>query len=296
MASTLINILLVISPLLVGGIIAALNSDKANAATEQAEARVRAWRDRALASRSSFVSILWAPLLKVIVKFFDWTDSFSHRGLKNGVRIAAVLYAIGIWLLLIYTAIVIAIAILIIIGIIKLLSVIAENAIESAEGEASTESNQTSHRVHATPPGDLKSRAGNSIRINQDTGVVEEEALFGWKAVVNSGGNRERVDPETGVRQEEGAFGWKPKLSNDGDQERVNLETGIHEKEGVFGWKAKVYSNGDQERLNPETGIREKDDLFGWRSKPDSHGNRERVNSENGVVEEETLFGWRPKR
>ncbi len=296
MTSRILNILLVISPLLVGAIIAALNSDKANAATEQAEARVRAWRDRALASHSNLVSILWAPLLKVIVKFFDWTDGFSHRGLKNGVRIAAVLYVIGIWLLLIYAAIVIALAILMIIGVIKLLNVITENLNESSEGEVATKNNRKSRRIHATPPSDLKSRSGNSIRINQDTGVVEEETLFGWKAVVNSSGNRERVDPETGARQEEGAFGWKPKLSKNGDQERVNLETGIYEKEGFFGWKANVDSNGNQERLNPETGIREKDTLFGWRSKLDSHGNRERVNPENGVIEEETLFGWRPKR
>lgn len=294
MASRLLNILLVISPLIIGAIIAFLNSDKANGATEQAEARVRAWRNRALASHSNFVSIVWAPLLKVIVKFFDWTDGFSHRGLKNGVRIAAVLYVIGIWLLLIYTAIVIAIAVLVIIGIIKLLSAMAENAGESSE-ESDPESNQPRHRVRATPPSDLKSRSGNSIRVNQDTGVVEEEGVFGWKAVLNANGNRERVDPETGVRQEEGFFGWNNRLGNDGDQERVNLETGIHEKAGFFGWSAKVDSHGDQERLNPETGIREEDGLLGWRPKPNSHGNRERVNSESGVVEEETLLGWRPK-
>jgi hypothetical protein len=103
------NMLLWFVPLLIGGIVAAINKDPVNTMTEGIEARFRGWQRKA-AERDGFLfRYILNPLLWTIVKFFDWTDGFSHRGLKNGVRVATTLYLIALWLLLLYSAILIAI-------------------------------------------------------------------------------------------------------------------------------------------------------------------------------------------
>ena len=108
-----INSLIWISPLLAGGIIAAINANSVNDATEKAEAWTRRTQTSVSARRNWFFRYIINPLLWTIVKFCDWTDSFAHRGLKNGVRVAATLYAIAAWCFFIYAAFVIAVALVI---------------------------------------------------------------------------------------------------------------------------------------------------------------------------------------
>lgn len=108
-----INILILISPLLVGGIIAAINANSVNGATEKVEAWSRRTQTKVSTKSGWFYRYIINPLLWTIVKFSDWTDSFTHRGLKNGVRVAATLYFIATWCFLIYMAAVIAIVLVI---------------------------------------------------------------------------------------------------------------------------------------------------------------------------------------
>ncbi len=61
------------------------------------------------------------PVLYVIVKFSDWTDSFTNRGLKNGTRVTIILYLVGFWIFILLTLLLEAIKLLIIVGIIYVL-------------------------------------------------------------------------------------------------------------------------------------------------------------------------------
>jgi hypothetical protein len=108
-----INFLLWILPLLIGGIIAAINSDSVNETTEKAESWTRRTQTNVSARNSWFYQYITNPVLWTIVKFCDWTDSFTHRGLKNGVRVAATLYLIAAWCFLIYAAFMIAVFLII---------------------------------------------------------------------------------------------------------------------------------------------------------------------------------------
>jgi hypothetical protein len=124
-----------VSPLIIGGIIAAANSEDINEGTEKAEAWIRQSQSNSSKKKHSLNRYLINPVLYTLVWFSDWTDSFTHRGVKNGVRVAATLYIIAAWCFLIYTAFMIAI-ILIIAGVViyvwyKILGVVFKVAVSS---------------------------------------------------------------------------------------------------------------------------------------------------------------------
>lgn len=86
-----------LSPLIIGVVIAALNKDEINNFTESIEAGIRKRQDSASQSTGWLYRIVVNPFFLVLVKFSDFTDSFTHRGLKNGTRVAATLYFIAGW-------------------------------------------------------------------------------------------------------------------------------------------------------------------------------------------------------
>lgn len=114
--TTLITILLA-SPLVIGGIIAAVNSDGMNNATEKAEAWIRRTQSKISSKKGWFYGYILNPILWLIVKFSDWTDDFKHQGLKNGTRVAATLYLIATWCFLLYVAFMVVL-IVVIVGVI----------------------------------------------------------------------------------------------------------------------------------------------------------------------------------
>lgn len=95
MTQETINILLLITPLVIGGIIAVINADEVNNATEKAEAWVRKTQTNLGTKKGWFSRYITNPVLWMIVKFSDWTDGFEHRGLKNGTRVTATLYLLA---------------------------------------------------------------------------------------------------------------------------------------------------------------------------------------------------------
>jgi len=116
-----INIILLLSPLIIGGIVAAVNTDGMNITTEKAESWVR--RNQSIISNKSgwFFNYILNPVLWLIVKFSDWTDSFSHRGLKNGTRVASTLYLIAAWCFLLYVAFMVVLVVIITIAILYII-------------------------------------------------------------------------------------------------------------------------------------------------------------------------------
>lgn len=103
------NIILLFAPVAIGGILAAINADGLNETTERIEAWTRQRQQRSSSSTGSFSKYVANPLLWSVVRFYDWTDGFSHRGLKNGTRVAVTLYLIAAWLFILYSAVKIAI-------------------------------------------------------------------------------------------------------------------------------------------------------------------------------------------
>jgi hypothetical protein len=97
MNSATINLLIWILSLIIGGIIAAINSNRVNDATEKVEAWIGGYRQIFPPKVIGYTAIFLIPLLWVIVKFSEWTDSFTHNGLKSGVRVAVSLYLITAW-------------------------------------------------------------------------------------------------------------------------------------------------------------------------------------------------------
>lgn len=130
MTQATMSVLLLLLPLFIGGIIAAINANKVNDATESAETRLRGWQRSWAVRTGFFFHFVLNPLVWAIVKFSDWTDGFAHRGVKNGTRVAATLYLIALWLFLIYAAVIIVIAVVILIVVIY----IATSALSSSGG------------------------------------------------------------------------------------------------------------------------------------------------------------------
>ena len=113
-----INILIWISPLIIGGIIAAVNAESVNENTEKAEWWIRRIQSKVSTKSSWYNSYIINPILWLIVKFSDWTDSFIHRGLKNGVRVAATLYLIASWAYIILASFMIIVSLAIVVAVI----------------------------------------------------------------------------------------------------------------------------------------------------------------------------------
>jgi len=255
MTQDTLNTMIFISPLIAGGIIAAINGESINDATEKAESWARRTQSNVSSKTGWFYGYIINPILWLIVKFSDWTDSFSHRGLKNGARVAAALYLIAAWCLILYLAVMAAVMLVITGVIIYILFQILINSNEDVK-----KSYEKGRRIIGS------TGAGN--RINQDTGVIQKEGLFGYNDT------DQRIDPKTGKVQKEGIFGW-----NDSDT-KIDQETGIIQKEGLFGY------NDTDTRIHPETGVIQQRGTFGWQDTD------ERISPETGRRQKQGLLGW----
>lgn len=250
-----LSIFLWLAPLLIGGIIAIINSEGANEATEKAEAWLRRAYANAARKRSWFTRIFIQPLLWVVVKFNDGTDSLPHRGLKNGIRIATVFYFLALWVFILLNILSILIPLAVVIAIIYFgLKYWLQNDTNARQGY------ETARRILGTSePG---------TRVHPETGVIQKRGFFGWEDT------DERVNPETGQYQERGMFGW------DDSDTRVNQETGVIQERGFLG-----YDDTDI-RINPETGVIQKRGVFGW------DDTEERIDPQTGKHQKRGMFGW----
>jgi Na+-transporting methylmalonyl-CoA/oxaloacetate decarboxylase gamma subunit len=122
------NVFMLLAPLLLGGLIAAINANQVNDATESAEAKVRGWQSRTSVQTGFFSKYVLNPPLWLIVKFCDWTDGFAHRGAKNGTRVAATMYLVGLWLLILYAAVIVVITLVILIVVIYIVAKILSSS------------------------------------------------------------------------------------------------------------------------------------------------------------------------
>jgi len=107
-----INIILLIAPLLIGAVIAAVNAEDLNDLFDRLEAWLRRRKQRTAEQKGWFSKKVIAPLLWSVVAVCDWTTGFLHRGLKTGVRVTAILYVVAVWLLLLYVALIVVLVIL----------------------------------------------------------------------------------------------------------------------------------------------------------------------------------------
>lgn len=107
------RILLFLAPLAIGGIIAIANSDDVSEISEKVESWIRKNQQKSSTGTGWFQKYFVNPVLWLLVKFSDETDDFTHRGMKNGVRIAATLYLFALWLYLLLALMAIALYILI---------------------------------------------------------------------------------------------------------------------------------------------------------------------------------------
>jgi hypothetical protein len=255
MTKETLNILFLLSPLLIGGIIAIINIDEVNDSTEKAEEWTRKTQSKVSIKNGWFSRYISNPILWIIVKFSDWTDDFTHRGLKNGIRVAATLYLIGVWLYLLFFAFMVIVTLAIIAVVIYIVFKVLLNTNDDVK-----QSYEKGRRIVGA--------AGSGKRVNPNTGVIQKDGIFGWADT------DQRIDPETGLVQTKGVIGW-----ND-TETRINQETGNIQKEGVFGY------NDTDTRINPETGVIQKNGILGW-SDTD-----ERINPETGRHQKNGMLGW----
>jgi len=113
MTKETLNTILFITPLVIGGIIAAINAESANLTIENAVAWTRKTQTKTSIKKDWFSRLIANPILWIIVRLSDSTEDFSNRGIKNGMRIAATLYIIAAWCYILYTALIIAVVIVI---------------------------------------------------------------------------------------------------------------------------------------------------------------------------------------
>ena len=142
-----IGILILISPLVIGGIIAAINSTAINKATESVEAATRSRQNKTAAGNSKLSRYVTNPILYAIVLFCNWTDGFKHRGLKNGARVAVTLYLIAAWVWLLYLALV-----LVVIGTIIYIAILIMSNKNSNDTESSFNSGKNFYSSNESEP------------------------------------------------------------------------------------------------------------------------------------------------
>jgi hypothetical protein len=252
-------LILGLSPLVIGGIIAAVNSLAVNNSTEKIEAWARKQQSSAATKKGWLSRYIINPILWLLVKFFNWTDSFTHRGIKNGVRVAATLYLIAAWCFLLYLAFMVALVVVISGVIIYIFYKVVFTMLLNSNPDFKKGYN-ASKKIFG-PVGDNK-------RINQETGMIQEKGMFGWSDT------NQKIDRETGHIQEKGMFGW------DDTKTKVDQETGVIQKKEFWG-----YDDTDT-RINPETGVIQKKGLIGW------DDTDERVEPETGKHQKKGLLGW----
>lgn len=251
-----LRILLGLSPLIVGIIVGAINSEVVNTASEKFELWFRKNQSSVSKKKNWFSRYIINPVLFVIVKFSDWTDDFQHRGVKNGTRVTVTVYLIAFWIGILYALLTLAIKLVIMGAIIYVLIRLFFSSADNSSVDYESNS-----RVIGP--------AGNGQRINRETGVIEKEGLLGWN---NTG---TRVNPETGEIQKEGFINWNDTGTS------INQETGIIQEEGLLAKKDTGM------RINPETGIIQKYGLLGWVDTD------ERIDPKSGKRQKDGFLGWK---
>jgi hypothetical protein len=247
--------ILLFGPLVIGAIVALINSEGVNNTTEKAEAWTRKKQSNSATKKNWFTKFIINPVLWLIVKFSNWTDGFAKRGIKNGVRVALTLYLIIAWCYLIYLAVLAIIFIVITIAIIYVVFKVLINSDPDVK-----RGYDASQRIFGSV------RRGK--RVNPETGRIQEEGLIGWKDT------DQRIDPDTGNLQEEGFIGWKDTGT------RINQETGNIQREGFLGYE------DSETRVNPETGIIQRKGFIGWEDTD------ERIDPNTGRHQKKGLLGW----
>lgn len=244
-------------PAVVGSLVAVVNSRGINAATDGAEAWIRArerdWHD----ADGKVRRYLLQPLLLSMTRFADWTDGIAHSGLKNGLRVTASLYAVVAWLLLMYVAV--QVAVVVALTIIGLMAITYALSSGDESGAESTTASRVERVIALVPPGH---------RVDPTTGRIQKEGLVGWHDTDR------RVDPMSGNVQREGFLGWADTGL------RIDPTSGVVEDEGLLGYRAM------EQRIDPEHGVIQEEGILGWRDTD------ERINPETGRRQRRGLFGW----
>ncbi len=158
MSQERVMVLLLVSPLLVGAIIAVVNARAINGATERAESVIRGWQRRIAASGAWYSRFLLHPLLRAVVAFCDWTDRLTHLGLKNGTRVAATLYLIAFWLIALYIAVMIVLGLVALAVSLWVVFKVLENSGSTSDAKAPARERQSTGGSFATKCGSCGSR------------------------------------------------------------------------------------------------------------------------------------------
>ena len=213
------SILLLLSPFIVGGIIAAINNDSINAKTENIEYWFRK-KKSGNRERSGYSRFIVNPIYYILVKFADWTDSLNHRGLKNGVRVALTLALVLIWIGLLIYATVMIIALVVVFYLYKI-------AFSMIFGESTNST--SSQSPHLDQRGkDMYKNDGwfgekKEGRIDEGGNVYKQDGWFGEKKTG-------RIDDDGKVFKKEGLFGEK-------ETGHITEDGNVYKKEGLFGEK-----------------------------------------------------------
>ncbi len=232
------SILLLVTPIVIGGLVAVINSKGLNGTIEKIETWVRRWQQGTAQKRGRFSKYIINPILWTIIKFCDWTNDIAHRGLKNGLRVTTTLYAVAVWLLILYVA---SIVVVVIIGMIVVLWVLGlilkfKDIIDGTEPGRDS-SNNTRRGMHDGYSEEKETLVGKEYTQyydkNGNTIATEEvkERLFGGKYVqcYDKDGN------EIGTKElKEKFFGGKYVQQNDEDGNEVGTS---ETKEKFFGGK-----------------------------------------------------------
>lgn len=254
------NIILLATPVAIGGLTAAINAKGINDTTEKVEAWTRKRQQRTSTSSGWFSSYIVNPILWIIVKFCDWTDGFTHQGLKSGVRIAAALYLIAAWLFILYVAfmIVAMVAITIVILYVVLNVVLKSAAGSNDNAQERSDTNDTRRNMQSGRSEKKEKLFGGEYTQYYDESGNEvataevKEKLFGGKFVQYFDKNGDEIG--TGELKEK-LFGGEYVQQYDEDRNK----TGTSEaKEKLFGGKYTQHYDEDGDK----SGTSEKKEKF----------------------------------
>lgn len=236
-----LNWILAATPLVVGGVIAAVNLDASNAVTERVEAWARARYERTSERPGWFLRYVVNPLLWMIVTFCAWTDGFTHRGIKNGTRVAAALYLVTAWLFFLYIAVMVIIAIALVVAAIWVVLKVLAGASTPSDSEDDRLSGYEAVRGS-------KSYVKTGMFSETESGHTDEDGRVFRKTGMFT-------DEEIGRIAEDGTTFKKTGMFSEEETGRTGEDGRVYRKTGMF-------SEEEVGRIDPDGRLFKKTGMF----------------------------------
>jgi len=128
-------LVLLVLPVVIGGIITALDNARFDEGVEKIDQRIELLRSNIAGRKNVLYRFVLSPTLRVLTSIGELTGKIEQPALRSGVRVAVTLYFVTVWAILLFYVTIVLLAILLFIAVaLAILWIIAK----VAESDGST--------------------------------------------------------------------------------------------------------------------------------------------------------------